>query len=231
MSIPVLISPVLNRFDLLGKMLRSIDHPIGKIVLIDNGDIIPDDIVEHPALRIIRPGHNLGVSASWNLGMKVTPQAAWWLIVGSDVTFGPGDLAKLDELVVPDSDAHYFLDGMSCFAITAVTLSAVGYFDENFHPAYDEDLDWHRRALLVGSERVNPPFTGTHVGSATIRSDPLLRAQNGPTHGANDAYYARKWGGAKLGSETFSTPFNRGGHVGDWRLEPERLAAQSWRRR
>jgi len=231
MSIPVLISPVLNRFDLLGNMLRSIDHPVDRIVLIDNGDVIPDDVVEHPALRIIRPGWNLGVSASWNLGMKVTPTAPWWLIVGSDVEFGPGDLAKLDELVIPDSNAHYFLDGMSCFAITLNTLSAVGYFDENFHPAYDEDLDWHRRALLVGSERVNPPFTGTHVGSATIRSDPLLRVQNGATHGANDAYYARKWGGPKLGGETFSSPFNRGGHVGDWRLEPERLAAQSWRRR
>lgn len=229
MSIPVLIVPVLNRPDLLGAMLRSIDHEVDRVVIIDNGSVLKFD-EPNPKVRIIRPGHNLGVAASWNLGLKVTPQAPWWLISNSDVEFGPGDLAKLDEMVDPESGDHYFMLGMAIFAITRYTLHDAGYFDENFHPAYDEDLDWHRRALLAGSRRVDPPFTGTHVGSATIRSDASFWRQNGPTHQANDAYYARKWGGPKLGGEVFSTPFDRGGHVGDWRLEPERLAAQSWKK-
>jgi GT2 family glycosyltransferase len=229
MSIPVLIVPTLNQPELLRKMLGSIDYPVDWIIIIDNGGVT-DEFDEMGRWHIIRPGKNLGVSTSWNLGMKVTPTAPWWLITNDDVTFGPGDLEQLDQCVDPYSNRHYFMLGMAIFAITKYTLSDVGYFDENFHPAYDEDLDWHRRALLVGSERVNPPFTGTHVGSATIYADPSLRRQNGPTHAANDAYYARKWGGHKLGGERFSTPFDRGGHVGDWRLEPERLAAQSWKK-
>ena len=46
--------------------------------------------------RVIQPGHNLGVAASWNLGIKATPLADWWLICNSDIKFGPGDLAKWD---------------------------------------------------------------------------------------------------------------------------------------
>lgn len=222
--IPVLIVPILNQPELLYRMLNSIDYPVDRVVVIDNGGVVDDKGFD----RVIRPGHNLGVAGSWNLGMKVTPRAPWWLIVNHDLEFGPGDLARLDGMVDPASDTYYFMLGMAAFAITGFTLHKVGYFDENFHPAYDEDLDWDRRAKLVGCERVEVGWTGTHVGSATIHSDPSLRRQNGRTHGANDAYYSRKWGGTKQGGETFLTPFNRGGHVGDWRLEPGRLITQSW---
>lgn len=226
MSIPVLIVPVLNQPELLCRMLGSIDHDVERVVVIDNGGVFDGQwrVTDH-----IRPGHNLGVAASWNLGMKVSPGAPWWLIVNHDIEFGAGDLARLDEAVDPNGDTHYFMLGMAAFALTRHTLERVGYFDENFHPAYDEDLDWDRRAKLVGCERIEVGFTGTHVGSATIHSDPSLRRQNGRTHMANDVYYSRKWGGPKQGGERFSTPFNRGGHVGEWRLEPQRLQSQAWK--
>ena len=69
----------------------------------------------------------------------------------------------------------------------------------------------------------------SHVGSATINANPRYREQNGRTHGANDDYYRVKWGGPKEGGETFTTPFNAGGHVGDWRLDPRRLRQQAWK--
>lgn len=233
MSIPVLIVPVLNRYDLLDALLESIDHPVDQVIVVDNGGKWPGPSTQKSLFQnghAIRMPHNLGVSAGWNLGLKASPLAPWWLISNSDLVFGPGDLARLEQAVDPTSNDHYFMLGMALFGITRHTLRDVGYFDENFHPAYDEDLDWHRRALLAGSKRVDPEFTGTHVGSATIRSDKGLWKQNGATHAANDAYYARKWGGPKQGGETYSTPFDRGGHVGDWRLEPERLATQSWKK-
>lgn len=229
MSIPVLIVPVLNRPELLLQMVKSIDHEVEQIVVIDNGEVL-GHLVDEPGTSIIPVPHNLGVAAAWNLGMKVTPSAPWWLIANSDLQFGPGDLARLDGMVDEDSDTHYFMFGMAAFALTRHTLDKVGWFDENFHPAYDEDLDWDRRAKLVGSERIEVGFTGTHVGSATIMADPELRRRNGITHAANDAYYARKWGGRKQGGETYLTPFNRGGHIGDWRLEPDRLREQAWPR-
>jgi hypothetical protein len=232
-SIPALIVPILTQPELLDRMLRSIDHPIDTIVVIDNGDVTVDWDMGHDMVldRVIRPGHNLGVAASWNLGIKVTPQAPWWLIVNHDIEFGPGDLGRLEEAVDPRAGAVYFMFGMASFAITRPTLQAAGWADENIHPAYDEDLDWHRRMQLAGVVTVETGFTGKHVGSATIMSDPVLRAANGATHGANDAYYAQKWGGPKAGGETFQTPFDKGGHQGDWRLDIERLRNQAWPRR
>lgn len=234
MSIPALIVPILNRPDLLRLMLRSIDHEVDRVVIVDNGEVVDPFIGAHEVLpfpvSVIRVPSNLGVSGAWNLGMKVTPTEPWWLICNSDLTFGAGDLARLEAAVDEDSDTHCFMFGMAAFALTRHTLDRVGWFDENFHPAYDEDLDWDRRAKLVECERVETGFTGTHVGSATVMADPELRYRNGITHAANDAYYARKWGGHKQGGETFLTPFNRGGHIGDWRLEPDRLREQAWPR-
>jgi GT2 family glycosyltransferase len=226
--IPVVIVPTLNRPDLLDKMLLSIDHPVGGVIIIDNGDVVgalPDLPFE---VRVIAPGYNIGVGASWNFGMKITPAAPWWLITNDDLEFGPGDLARTEAAVDPGAAALYYMLGMACFGVTFHALRAVGFFDENIHPAYNEDLDWGRRADLAGVIKVQAGFTGTHVGSAAIYSDPALRVANGYTHASNDRYYAAKWGGPKQGGETFATPFNRGGHVGDWRLDIARLRENAW---
>lgn len=225
--IPVLIVPILNRPDLLDAMLASIDHPVDQIIVIDNGGVVGDLANAH----VIRMPHNIGVAASWNLGIKASPRAPWWFIANSDITFGPGDLARLDAAVNPQANAVYYTLGMAGFAVTYHAINAVGWWDEAITPAYNEDIDWQRRARLVGTLEVDTGFTGTHVGSATIHSDPVLQHANGITHGLNDAYYAAKWGGPKQGGETFSTPFNRGGHVGDWRGDIERLRNQAWPKR
>lgn len=227
--IPALIVPTLNRPDLLEKMLASIDHPVAQTIVIDNGGKV-ESLPVAPASLISLP-HNIGVAASWNLGMKVTPKAPWWLMVNDDIEFGPGDLARLEATVDPGAAGIWFMLGMAAFAITRHTLNAIGFPDEGFHPAYDEDVDYARRLDLAGLPRYEVGFTGTHVGSATIMSDPVLRAINGQTHSANDDYYRRKWGGPKQGGETFATPFNRDGHLGDWRLDIETLRRQAWPRR
>lgn len=224
--IPVLAVAYVNRPELLTAMFDSIDEPIGQVIVLDNSE---DGSAPAPPGSIHLPfHHNIGVSAAWNMAIKVTPKAPWWCIVNSDITFGKGDLARLAATVEEGSGALYFMLGMAAFAITRHTLFSVGFFDENFHPAYDDDLDFVRRAVIVGTPVIEVGFSGTHVGSAVIYADPVLRNLNGRTHPANDRYYERKWGGYKQGGECFETPFGRGGHVGDWRLEPERLREQSW---
>lgn len=225
--IPVIGVPILNRPELLDALIDSIDVRVEQTIVVDNGKLF-DLYGSESKLSVIQPGHNIGVSASWNLVMQVTPHAPWWLLVNNDVTFGPGDLAILAQTIDPELAAIYQMPSFSAFAMTQPGLTAVGYFDENFHPAYNEDLDMNRRAQLAGVPVIAVPFTGTHVGSATIYSDARYRFRNGFTHPANDEYYARKWGGPKEGGETFTTPFNQGGHVGDWRLDPERLRNQAW---
>lgn len=224
--IPALIVPILNRPELLDAMLGSVRAEVGQTIVVDNGGVVGD----LPGTHVISLPHNIGVGAAWNLGMKVTPLAAWWLFVNSDITFGPGDLDLLQQTVDPDAEAIYLMPSMSCFALTYGAVERVGYFDENFHPAYNEDLDYVRRAVLAGVPIVELPFTGVHVGSATIYHDQRLRDLNWITHGKNDTYYALKWGGTKQGKETFLTPFDKQGDVGDWRLDARRLADQAWRK-
>lgn len=225
MSLPNLIVPTLNRPDLLRKMLASVDHPIDRTIVIDNGGQVPFDI------EAVRLPHNIGVAASWNLGIKLTPRAPYWLMTNDDIEFGPGDLARLEATIDPGAAGIWFLLGMAVFAITRHTLNAIGWFDEAIsHPAYNEDVDFCRRLDLAGLPRYEVGFSGTHVGSATIMSDPMLRAINGMTHSANDANYRRKWGGHKQGGETFTTPYDRGGHLADWRPDIEVLRNQAWPR-
>lgn len=233
--IPALIAPILSQPELLQRMLLSLDHPVGDLIVIDNGDVVRSEELHKPTpMLVIDLPHNIGVAASWNLGIKVTPLAPWWLIVNHDIEFGPGDLDRMAAAVdVGTAGLWLFSDalGLAGFAITRHTLNAVGWFDEGVgHPAYNEDLDFVRRVELAGLPRYETGWSGTHVGSATI-SDPHYKRLNDITHGLNDRRYVAKWGGAKAGGETFTTPFNRGGHLGDWRLDIELLRAHAWPRR
>ena len=71
--IPVLIIPILNRYDLLDESLSSIDYPIGDILIINNGkeNYIPKE--KDLNIRVLNLPSNLGVSGSWNLGIKLFP--------------------------------------------------------------------------------------------------------------------------------------------------------------
>ena len=71
--IPVLVIPVLNRWDLGRKLLASIDHPVDRIVIVDNGKIG----MRHPGALHIRPISNLGCGGGINAGIVQTPDAPW----------------------------------------------------------------------------------------------------------------------------------------------------------
>ena len=98
----------------------------------------------------------------------------------------------------------------SCFLI-----SQTGHwkypFDEQFIPAYCEDLDLHRRMLLAGDGRriysVNVPFL--HYGSTTLKTvDDKTRARiEQQTATVSRAYYRAKWGG-DVNQERFTRPFD-----------------------
>ena len=205
--IPAMVVPVLNRPELLDALLRSVDVPIGRTVVIDNGDV-----VTRPAerdFRVIRPGANLGVAASWNLGVKSTPLVPWWLIVNSDVAFVPGDLKAIADGMRTFSPRVVQLRnvGFSAFAVNAATFERVGLFDENLHPAYFEDNDFAYRCVAAGIEILTVSEGQTkHVGSATIFASQSYRDQNFRTFESNKAYYVAKWGGMP-GNEKHQHPF------------------------
>ena len=225
--IPVIIVPTLYRTDLLVKLVESVDHEVGAILIIDNGGSIPPDL---PGATVVTLPHNIGVGAAWNLAIKLTPRAPWWLISNDDIEFNPGELAEVERVMSQDPSPRIgFLLGMACFAINQAAIQEIGFFDENFHPAYFEDNDTAWRAKQAGVPIVEIEGNPKHVGSATIRGHEIYNRQNGLTFSQNMAYYVEKWGG-RPDEEVYTTPFNKGGDIGSVRLQMDRLNQLAWAR-
>ena len=196
--IPNLIVPVLNRYDLLQRFLDSLDYPIGHLLIIDNGAAYVDedqqlnipDCVEHTTY--LPMPSNLGVAASWNLGIKLFPLDTHWTFASNDMFFQPGELQKLsnalpDELTLLTDFPHFH-----AFAVGEQVIQKVGLWDEAFYPAYFEDSDYMRRceyhAIYINYMDVKTH----HDNSSTIKSDTTYRFRNNSTFQRNQTWYDRK---------------------------------------
>ena len=220
MSVPILGIPILNRGDLLKRCVESIDYPIDRIIIINNGK--EESVIaslawlkeRFPNIEVVTPPHNLGVAGSWNYFLQHY-DVPYYLICGSDIQFSPGDLEKISSFVDDHLDhaITFGNHGYSLFALTQYGIDLVGYFDENFYPAYLEDCDHFYRVKLLGGRSCEiPGVRAVHGeapfwGSSTILSNPQFRERNGITHGNNFKYYRSKWGGIN-GEEVFLNPFD-----------------------
>ena len=196
--IPNLIIPVLNRYDLLERMLQSIDYPINHLLIIDNGaskveeDISVDvpDCVEHTTY--LPMPSNLGVAASWNLGIKLFPMDNRWTFASNDMWFEPGELEKLawaspDHLTLISSFPHWH-----AFTVGQTVVQRIGLFDEALYPAFFEDNDYQRRAAHMEIPITLLDINTGHDNSSTIHSDTAYRFANTRTFPNNRAYYDSK---------------------------------------
>lgn len=173
--IPVLIVPVLVKPELLYEMLESIDYPVDKLIVVDNGSTVSQHVVsdinrEHVARRYVwRFPSNLGVPTSWNLGIKATPFEPWWMVANFDVCFPSGALAQFAELSDPE---RVVLSGEAAswcvFTIGSQVVEQVGLFDEGLHPAYFEDADFARRCQHHSIDIHNSNIAVNHKNSSTL---------------------------------------------------------------
>lgn len=241
MSIPVLICPCISRFDMLERMLRSIDHPIDKIVIIDNSCtnyVVPEDL-RHLPIAYIRPIINIGYGGGINAGISQTPHAPWWIFCNADVFFGPGSLAIVDQAMTPEKEPRFFASQMvNPFAFAALNrplVEKIGLFDEwTFFPAYFEDNDYQRRMKLSGIGHEVLPTTiyhgdmeGPEHGSATIRSSEHFKDRNNQTFVENAYRYKDKWGG-HVDHETLTTPWGRDVPLTHVEIDLQGRARRSW---
>jgi len=166
---------------------------------------------------------NRGVSRSWNDAVLEGYSSGAELVVLSndDIRFGPGDLDRLVAYAADHPEAfmvgcagvdvraaeHKASHDFACFVLNPVALEVLGCFDENITPAYEEDHDYTRRAILAGLPMESCPATRVvHQGSGTIYRDAVLFEENRSTHWDNWIYYQRKWGGP-WENEVFTSPF------------------------
>lgn len=210
-------------------MLRTIPREMAEhVVIVDNSEhgTAPKklDGVPYPA-RYVTLMSNMGVAHGWNTIIKSFPAAQYWAIFNSDLEFIRSDLDRI-EAKMQDHDL-VLMGGFHAFALHRRVVREVGFFDENYHPAYCEDNDYHKRVQLAGLKMTNIQSVHRHVGSATITLDLELRDRNNLTYPKNVEYHQAKWGGS-MGHETYKTPFNKGEGPAAGRLSIDRLRDQHW---
>jgi hypothetical protein len=188
-----LIVPVLNRFDLLQRMIESIDVE-ATVYVINNSGIRQDFRYNNPLVSIwwVDVPSNLGVASSWNLGIKMLPFESRWFISSADCWFRPGDLtlletAKTDALTLCNKFPYY-----QTFAVGEDIVETVGLFDEGLHPIYFEDNDYERRIDYAGMRVDRLPLQLGHDNSSTINSDVKLSEKNQYTFLYNQQYFSEK---------------------------------------
>ena len=193
--IPVLIIPILNRYDLLDQNLETIDYPIGEILIVNNGkeNYVPKRT--NLNVRVLNLPSNLGMSGSWNLGIKLYPHSEYWMYSSADTHWVPGSLEQLhlasgkDKLVMTK-------EGWSAFSIGENIIREVGLFDEYYYPIYFEDNDYYERVMrsnvkngyVSGTIEVSTP----NGVSSTINSDEKLLNRNHETFVKNQSYFQQK---------------------------------------
>jgi len=174
------------------------------------------------------------LAATWNCALDLcwTSGAGEALVVNNDVRLAPNTLMTLrGELITEDAllvtgvgvapaqfepgqlvllmDESRGGPDFSCFLISRDGHQRYR-FDEEFVPAYCEDVDLHRRMLLAGEGHriygVNVPFL--HYGSITLQTIGEAARSRIEQQSARyaRAHYARKWGGP-VNQERYRVPF------------------------
>lgn len=227
--------PTLNRYDLLAKCLQHVFAGTAKpqtVYIVDNGRRLPQgafaEIGDCLPINVVVPQSNLGVSASWNVLLRLAGNLPM-VVMNDDVFVSPTTLATLME---PEPHVIVTALGWSCFRQDPEVRRIIGDYDENLR-SYMEDNDYDHRRKLAGVERVikeNDVVVGhgddlgkPHFPSSTLRKMPAEEMKTFNEYYAKQAvYYRAKWGGIPS-KEVYDKPF--GG------LTPEALAVirEQWR--
>jgi hypothetical protein len=190
-----------------------------------------DDFAATAHCRYFPYGINRGLARSWNEGVRTSFADGndVTLIVNDDLFFFEGAFDQFVDYLLsakehqpefgivmtygmeqpPDGTGlQRVLSLGACFAIGEAAVRKIGYFDENFWPAYLEDFDYHYRLGLARVPLLCDERTLLqHQRSATLRRDRLLALLHPGRLRRNEQYYRRKWGGLP-DQETFRHPFD-----------------------
>lgn len=170
--IPVVGFATLKRFDLAQRLLDSIDFPVENLVIVDNSGLAewnPDKPVWVQNMWIIRVPFGLGLVGAWNLIVKSTPYAPYWVLINDDAWFAPGALRTITEEV--DTDALNFVDIMPKWSAPIFgegMVNKVGLYDERFYPLYFDDNDLERRVVHHGVRIKHIEAKVHHDNSSTL---------------------------------------------------------------
>jgi GT2 family glycosyltransferase len=192
--IPVLGFCTLKRFDLAERLLASIDYPVEHLVIVNNSGTkswYPKKPESVKNLWHIEVPYGLGLVGAWNLIVKSTPYAPYWVLVNDDAWFEKGALQAIAENV--DTQALNFLQvnpPWSAVVFGEGMVEKVGLYDERFYPLYFDDNDLERRVDAAQVPTNHIPAVIHHENSSTLKSG--FEGQNARSYVANAALYNKK---------------------------------------
>lgn len=208
--IPVLGFATISRFDLAERLLASIDYPVEHLVIIDNSgkqswQPKKPEMVKN--LWLIQVPFGLGLVGAWNLVIKSTPYAPYWLLVNDDAFFEPGSLEVIANGV--DTEALNFVrisPEWSCVAFGEDCIEKVGLYDERFYPLYFDDNDFERRVRALGIP-INRIDAGVgHNNSSSLAG---FEEKNRKSFAANQKLFEQKAGQEDLSDGHWSLKIRR----------------------
>jgi GT2 family glycosyltransferase len=184
--IPVLGFATYSQFDLANRLLDSIDYPVENLVIVDNSGLKtwePKQPEQVKNLWLIRVPFGLGLVGAWNLIIKSTPYAPYWVLVNDDAWFEAGALEIIARDV--DPDAMNFVDIIpewSCVVFGEGAIAKAGLYDERFYPLYFDDNDLQRRMEKAGVKVHKIQAGVNHQNSSSLEGK---RKENDRTYEAN----------------------------------------------
>jgi GT2 family glycosyltransferase len=207
-----LIVPVLNRYDLLQRMVSSIDEPIEELLIIDNGNELGTldvpDLVKR--VSVLSMSNNLGIAPSWNLGVRNFPFEDVYFFTSNDCIFQAGTLAKLkanskrDAVTISELWPHWQL-----FSVGDQVFEECGLFDEAIFPMNfeDDEFEWRVTELGFAVQKLDLPMQ--HDGQMTFKSDAHYAARNAVTYKSNESYFNQKKSEGRLNAGEWSLKIRR----------------------
>lgn len=172
--IPVLGFATLKRFDLAQRLLDSIDYPIENLVIVDNSGTkaFKPTLSKHiKNLWLIQVPYGLGANGAWNLIIKSTPFAPYWVLPNDDCYFEAGALEKIANEA--DSESFNFVNVLptwSCPIPGEGAILKAGLWDEAFHPIYFDDNDLERRLKHFDVPLNHIDANVLHDNSSTLKA-------------------------------------------------------------
>jgi GT2 family glycosyltransferase len=177
-----------------------------------------------PNFSVHMHGHNRGLARSWNEGIHeaYADGCELVLLLNDDLHFiNNGFRSFVEYARANDEYALAFLHGLEtggshlagktidqgfgCCVITRLALERIGYLDENFRPAYFEDVDYGRRCYISGARIISTSeVLVEHERGKTSRDNPEIAAKIQEEKRLNETYFMRKWGA----NDEFRIPFN-----------------------
>lgn len=193
----LIIVPTMNE-DIMDKCFESI-HPKyhDNLLLIDNSK---EGFAHKYGVKYEHHPQNIGISRAWNIGARkvVRENIDYLVVMSATMVFNDGMQGLVEAMEANTNE--WGLETQHVWHLICLrkkVFETIGYFDENFYPAYWEDTDFIRRMELAN---IHVPMAKSprlpKIEIDAVHQGDALAMKSGleVNMGAMKNYFIEKWG-------------------------------------